>query len=246
MPTPRSVYFDEAGPATLRDLATPLLRYRRVSALVSVAGVVATLILATLAAPTWDATMKILVTRERAPAVGGAVSGRASTIQSSVSENDVYSAMLLLESREVLEEVITRAALLPPALSANGGAAHQARLARAVDALDRAINVTPVHKTAVLEVTYRAHDPAQAARVLEVLAQVCTARLLAQPASPGPRQSFTEQTERARAELRAALANLTERGAREGIVAVDTKRHPFGTLSDLEATLQGPNPRSRS
>jgi uncharacterized protein involved in exopolysaccharide biosynthesis len=182
--------------------------------------------------------MTILVTREGPRAFVGTGSAGASSTQSAVNDNDVYSEMQRIESRDVLEEVVTRAELLPSEPSADSGARHRARLARAVHELRGALSVQPLRNTAMLEVTYRARDPVQAARVLDILAHVYRARHLALAPAPGARQFFTEQTKRVRAELTAAEAKLTEFSAREGGVAEIGERATLEALFGFEATLQ--------
>jgi uncharacterized protein involved in exopolysaccharide biosynthesis len=216
----------------MRDLVSPLFRHRQGSALVFIAGIAATLTMAALATRTWDAQMTILVTRE-SPMVGTVPAGAAA-----VNDTDVHSEMQRIESRDVLEEVVTRAELLPSEPSADSGARHRARLARAVHELRGAISVQPLRNTAMLEVTYRARDPVQAGRVLDILAHIYRARQLAGASTSGADQFFSEQTERVRAELKAAEAKVANLRARQGSVAAAGAGATFDALSEFEARLQ--------
>ena len=116
---------------TLRDIATPLFRHRKLVFLTFLALVLGTVLGIILLPKDYEASMKILVKRER---VDAAVSPGRDTVMSNpgdVTEEELNSEVELLKSRDLLEKVVVSCNLqdarsgplwnrLFPAAAANG------------------------------------------------------------------------------------------------------------------------------
>src|SRR4029434_344280 len=96
------------GP-TLRDVLTPIFRHKRAGILTAMALFTGTTVMVLLSPETYEAEMKILVTRERmdpsshpnAPPPG----------RTDVTEDELNSEVELLKSRDLLEQVALAAGL---------------------------------------------------------------------------------------------------------------------------------------
>ena len=223
-------------PRTLsrRDVVRPVFRYRRLGLGLFLS---LTLVLATIALfwpARYEAALKILVKRERADPVLSADRDPGSPGRLVVSDSEVYSEVELLKSRDLLAAVVKEAGLVAPV---EGKTIDQVALAQAVRTLESRLTVAPARKTTVIEVSYWARDPQQAARVLTVLSQRYLEKHLEVHRPEGSREFFADQTERLRAELTAAQTRLVEFGRQHQVVsAAVEKDSSLQQLAAFEAT----------
>jgi uncharacterized protein involved in exopolysaccharide biosynthesis len=239
---------------TLRDVVAPVFRQRRLATLIFAGIFVGAILTALLLPRKYEAEMKILVNRERVdpvvtpnpdmPVPAGPLAA--------ISEEDMNSEVELLKSRDLLEKVA-----LDCALTAQSGTAwdrfveragdslrgvkptDQTRLARTVQKLGDRLVVDPLRKTTLIRVTYAAHDPQLAARVLQTLATLYQEKHAAVHRPAGTFGFFDQETERYRNELASAETNLNDFDSREGIVsAAAQKQLVLQQLSQFDAELQ--------
>lgn len=230
---------DPAHLPTVRDLAVPLFRYRRTSAFVFIGVVAAALVAAVLVSRTYEGRMRILVNRERLDSVVSSDAQSSSAARLDISENELYSEVELLTSRDLLEAVAKASGLVDAVPASGPGETDAARLARAVRRMRAALDARPLKKTTLIEVTYRSRDPQQAFRVLDELARLYLAKHLAIHRPPGARQFFADQTARLQSELRSAEGRLNEFTSREHVVSAAGEREStLQKLSEFEATLE--------
>ncbi len=215
---------------TVRDAVRPLFRQRS-------AGLrTFALLLGIVALVTWfwpneyTAEMKILVKRDRLDVA----TGETRQPPPEVTDNDVNSEVVLLKSRDLLEDVAVASHLVA------ASARHdQLALSRAVLDLDRHLTVDPVRKTALIDVRYSSRDPQRAASVLGNLARLYLEKHLAVNRPSGAREFFDQQATRLRGELAAAEQRLVDFRKQQDIAsATSEKDSTLQKLADFQATQE--------
>src|SRR5262245_34956652 len=130
---------------TLRQLVIPLFRHRT-AVVVTFAVVGAAAVLAIVLMPrVYEAEMKLLVNRERADTIMTANAQAQGPAPAEISEGELYGEVELIQSREVLERVVSAIGidrLLPPDRQPDGP--QQARMAAAVAAVRDDLTVDPL------------------------------------------------------------------------------------------------------
>lgn len=217
-----------------RDVVRPLFRYRRFALRLFLA-LAALSVAAALAWPTrYVSEMKILVKRDRAEPMLTPDRDAPLTASREVSDNDIYSEVALLKSRDLLKDVARASGLVP-----KGAQADAVTLARAVGALDAHLDIAPIRRTALIDVAYQSDDPRQAAQVLEALSRLYLEKHLAVHSTPGAHDFFTQQAERLRKELEAAEARLADFGREHHVVAAESERDStLQRLAEFQANLE--------
>jgi len=221
-----------------RHLVRPIFRYRRIG--VAVFGLMSTAVVA--CALLWPASyrsqMKILVTRERMDPVLRADGNTGTGPAADVTDNDVFSEVELLKSRDVLEQVARNAGLVAP----QSGGGDTIALARAVQGLASGLKVQPAKKSTIIEVSYESRDPQQAARVLTTLSQAYLDKQLAVRRPSGSRDFFAQQTERLRTEVQRAQQQLVAFGKEHGLISAsaekDSALQQIAAFEAIEAQLR--------
>src|SRR5689334_3437203 len=130
---------DDAEPTlqlpTLRQLVIPLFRHRT-AVLVTFAVLAAAVVLVMVLLPrVYQAEMKLLVNRERVDTIMTSNAQSQGTVPAEISEGELYGEVELIQSREVLERVVTAIGLdrfLPERFASEPA---QARMAAAVEAV---------------------------------------------------------------------------------------------------------------
>jgi uncharacterized protein involved in exopolysaccharide biosynthesis len=252
--TPRPHFTHDALPLTLRDLAMPVFRQRRLALLVFVGVLVGAVLSALLLPREFEAEMKILVNRDRVDTVVTPDPNAAEVVAPvpAVSEEDINSEVELLKSRDLLENVVTTSGLgarkysawerfveRAGGLAGGTGSTPEARLARSVRDFENRLVVDPLKKTTLIRVAYASHDPQLSARVLQTLAALYQEKHAAVHRPTGTFSFFDQQASRYRDELAAAETQLTDFDGRENVVApAAQKQLVLEQLSQFEAELQ--------
>jgi uncharacterized protein involved in exopolysaccharide biosynthesis len=243
-----------ALPLTLRDIAMPIFRQRRLVSLLFL-GIFLGAVLSGLLLPRkYQAEMKILVNRDRVDAVVTPDPSAAEIVSPVmvVSEEDLNSEVELLKSHDLLEKVVLDSGLQSRQDSAwsrtvervgdalrGSRPTPQTRIARSVQALDDRLVVEPLSKTTLIRVAYTSRDPELSARVLQNLARFYLEKHAAVHRPAGTFNFFDQQTNRYREELAAAEARLTDFDSKEGVAAPAVQKQlALQQLSQFEADLQ--------
>jgi uncharacterized protein involved in exopolysaccharide biosynthesis len=160
---------------TLRDLATPLFRYKRVllTTFLFVFGAVAFLGLAYLRR--YESHMVIQVSRARLAPL--ATTDAANQTPFDLTDREVNSEAELIRTYDLLQKVVLANGMQN---THGGGFFHffpsrrteADRVERAVQALGSQLHVEAVPHTNLIKVTYRSSDPAQTYTVLKSLARL--------------------------------------------------------------------------
>jgi uncharacterized protein involved in exopolysaccharide biosynthesis len=219
---------DDAEPTlqlpTLRQLVIPLFRHRT-AVLVTFAVLAAAVVLVMVLLPrVYQAEMKLLVNRERVDTIMTSNAQSQGTVPAEISEGELYGEVELIQSREVLERVVTAIGLdrfLPERFASEPA---QARMAAAVEAVRDDLTVDPIRKTTMSRVAYKSQDPQLAARVLKELATVYLEKHLAVRRPAGAYDFFTQQTQRYTEELDTAQRAQAAFAQRERVVAPTTEK----------------------
>jgi uncharacterized protein involved in exopolysaccharide biosynthesis len=229
---------------TLRDLLAVGFRHRRLMALSFLGTFIGAVLVAFLLAPQYEARMKILVQHERVDPVVTAEPNAMPVVNSvqSVTEEDMNSEVELITSRDLLEKVVETCGLAnrPSLLDFLNPKEKDLRTARAVRRLDNDLDVEPVKKSNIIEVTYATPDAQLSASVLNTLGKEYLAKHLTVRRPPGAFKFFQQQTERYGKELAAAEAHLADfsRDPSHGGVAPQVQRDfVLQSATDLETTL---------
>jgi len=226
---------------TLRELAMVVFRQRRI--FLSVAGVVgvATLIYAVFGSQ-YLAHMKVLVGRGRvdAPMTAGQ-NAPIDLARMVVTEEELNSEVELLKDDEVLRKVVEATDL------AKHDWLHFLRpwettgekVERAARRLAKKINVEPVKKTNLIDVSYGSTDSSRAARVLEILASVYREKHLEVYRPSGEFHFFEQQSGESRQQLEEAQQKLRQFMLSRGVVAATQQRDlALQRLSDVDASYR--------
>lgn len=215
---------------SLRDLAAPLFRRKRVLMITFLAVLVAGILAAVLKPPQFTSHMAILVNRERLdPLVSTQSTTQLVTNGNPVPEEEINSEAALLKSRDVLEKVVLANGLdkrhgnsLLDLLRPKQDEAD--RTARAVQSLAKHIKVDTGTKTNMIEVSYSSPDPRLSYGVLNTLGTLYMEKHVAVHRPPGSYQFFAQEAQKYREALEASEGRLRDFQKQRGAAAPDLER----------------------
>ena len=225
---------DEGRAPTLRELVTPIFRYKLAG--LAVAGLVmaVTVLLIVFTPSTYEAEMKFLVKRDRADAVVSVGASPATPGRPDVSEDEMNSEVEVLKGQDLLSQVAVAAGLAPSPTPANAGEVESA-----VRSLKRELRISPIRRTTLIQASYSSTDPDRTVRVLEQLAKLYLEKHLTLHRLPGAYEFFSEQAVRFRDELSQAEARLLEYSQSQRVVLADVEREStLRQLAQFEAAFQ--------
>ncbi|RPJ82908.1 MAG: hypothetical protein EHM13_08300, partial [Acidobacteria bacterium] len=221
---------------TLRDLAQPIFRQRRVviGCLLVVSLGVATAVL--LSPRVYEAELKILVKRDRVDSVVTGTSEQPGAGNLEVSEQDLMSEVELLKGRDLLERVVQVARLHERPMVRERSRTPTEAVAIATSELRRDLTIQPIRKTRMVSVSYRSEDRNTAQHVLDTFSRLYLEKHLAVRRPPGVHDFFTAQAEQSLKELRGARAQLDEFTARTHVVSAEAEKQTvLEKLGEFEA-----------
>jgi uncharacterized protein involved in exopolysaccharide biosynthesis len=239
---------------TTRDFLAIGFRQRRLI-ITTFLGVLAAVILIALILPKqYESQMKILVRHERAEAVVTVERESPQQFRTEVSEEELESEAELLKSKDLLSKVVVACDLQKEvgnslwisisskvlrASDDTAGAVTDERISRAVLVLEKNLDVRPIKLTNLISVSYKAADPYQAARVLNIISSLYLEKHLAMHRAPGVFDFFHQQAEEYRNALVKSEARLADFGRREGVVSPTlTREITIHKLGEFEAASQ--------
>ena len=211
-----------------------LFRHKTLIGIVFLVGLALTLAFALLLPAQYRSSMKILVKNERADVV---VSAEATTSvdRSAVREEAINSEIQLLHSKDLLQQVVVKCkldALEGGTQPGNAAAIEQATL-RLLDGLE----ITPVKKSDIIEVSYSSKKPELPAMILQQIAESYLDKHLRTHHTPGTYDFFKSQSEGYGKRLREAKAKLAAMHERLKLVDLEEqKRLNLTKLVELEST----------
>jgi len=227
---------------TFRELLTVLFARKFLIAMIFVAIVGAGMAVTLLTPPTYESSMKLLVTRDRIDPQVSPAESRTDVVRGEISDEDFNSEMEILQSRQVLEAVVNELGLARG--QADGSidwlSAARARAAsfyrslhkqgeptpmeRAVNRVADSIEVISVKKSRIIKVTCRDSEPERAAQLLSALYRRYTDYHLKLHQNSQAAQVFHEQTEEFNRKLNDATEKLKRFDAESGVTVAASQK----------------------
>jgi uncharacterized protein involved in exopolysaccharide biosynthesis len=219
--SPRTTREDRVN-FTLRDLAAPLFRRKRVLILTFLFVFAAAMLLGLVRLHKYESHMAILVSRERLDPLVSTEATNQTANTPALTDQEVNSEAELLKSRDLLEQVVIANEIQKPRGRSLLSFLHPKqteadRVARAVRALATQIQVETPSKTNLIEVTYSSSDPAVAYGVLNSLSSLYLDKHATVHRPPGSYQFFAQQAQSYKTALESAEAGLRAFGQTEGV-----------------------------
>jgi uncharacterized protein involved in exopolysaccharide biosynthesis len=236
---------------TLRDIATPIFRHPKLVVLTFLALLSSTVVGIILLPKDYQAKMKIFVKRERVDAAVSPGRDAVMSTTSEVTEEELNSEVELLKSRDLLEKVVVSCnlqdsrsshfwdRLLPTAAASESadGKDTAKKISLAVLALESKLQIEPLKKTDLIQVTYDSPDPQLAARVLRTLGSLYLEKTVEVHRPPGAFEFFQAESQHYDQELQTAEAQLTKFDHDKGVADPQLEKQiALQKLSEFEAT----------
>jgi uncharacterized protein involved in exopolysaccharide biosynthesis len=226
---------------TLRELAMVVFRQRRI--FLSVAGlVVGAALLYVVFGNQYQGHMKVLVGRGRVDApMSAGQNAPVDLTRMVITEEELNSEVELLKGEEVLRKVVETTDLaqhdwlhfLRPWDS------DDKKVERAVRRLARKIDVQPVKKTNLIDVSYGSTDPSRASQVLQTLAGVYREKHLEVYRPSGEFRFFEKQSEESHQQVEDAQGKLRQfMSSRNCVAAAQQRDLALQRLSDVDASYR--------
>ena len=199
--------------STLRDLAAPLFRRKRVLIVIFLFVFALAAFLGLRSWHKYESHMVILVTREQLGPVVPAEAANQIAPAPALTDREVNSDAELLKTSDLLEQVVLANGLQ----NAHGNdlpnfflpqQTREDRIARAVRALASQMQVETSPKTNLIKVTYSSSDPDLAYGVLKSLGKLYVAKHTQIHRPPGSDQFLTQRAQNYKAALEDAEAGL--------------------------------------
>ncbi len=171
--------------------------------------VAASVVFALTAPRKYESRMKVLIKRERADPVVSTDASRA-FVRSDVTESDVNSEIELITNQDLLRQTVLKHNLHRFESEYNEAAPEKA-VDRAIVRLTRNLDVTPVRKASIIQVTYTSGEAARSAAVLSTIAELYLQDHLRLHRTPGAHKFFrvhAEDYSRQLAEAQQKLASF--------------------------------------
>lgn len=222
------------APISLRQLVSIFFRNKALAVFLFL-GIFSTVALVTALVPRrYEARMKLLVKNERAELVVSPGGGVSTGFQGEVDEKRINSEIELLNSADVLAEATRKSGL---ALPKNGGDASAAAVEEAARRLQKEIEIIPVRKSNVIQVTYRSSTPERASRVLTELSKAFLDAHLMVHKTPGAQEFYREQVDHYAQELKNAEKRLMDFKIRNGAGSL-LERLELGLRKSTESDVE--------
>ena len=158
----------------------------------------------------YESEMKFLVNNERADMVITSGANPSPAPPAEVNETEVNSEIELLRSRDILERIVLDHGLYLPFERNAAGMPSRKSIERATDKLNKALSVSAMRKTNIIDVTYGDTDPNSAIGVLQDIGQRYLAAHLVAHSAPGTEEFFRVQVFHFAKELMVARTALSD------------------------------------
>lgn len=246
-PNLESVFVQKSDP-TLRDMLAPLFRRKGTFAYTFCGIMLGTMVAAFILNGTHKATMEILVNEQRLDPSVTPQSTQGQSAAPAVTDYDLGSEIELLKSPDLLQQVVTAAGLADRERKSFTALLHRGAdeawfNARAVDHLHSKLDISPVSKSDLIEVDYKASDPHVAYSVLQTLGKLYLAKHLEVHRPQGSYAFFSSETrkyQQALADSEARLADFTKAmgTASPDVQRTDLAQQVVNAISTLQSTQQ--------
>jgi uncharacterized protein involved in exopolysaccharide biosynthesis len=218
-----------------RDLIAALFRQRRVILAAFAVAILAVLV-SGMWRPKYEAHMKILVRRQRTDAVVSTYATEPNQFSDQVSEEDLNTEVELLNSEDLLREVVLKTGLAGASSSTSDPTGNK-KIARAIFILSKGLTISPVRRSNVISVNYVTTDPHKAVEVLNALASAYLDKHMEAHRSSGESDFFDQQAKQYKDGMNAAQEKLVDFTNGTGVVSAEFQRDSaLRQASDFDAT----------
>jgi uncharacterized protein involved in exopolysaccharide biosynthesis len=227
---------------SIRSIASAVFRKKWLVIASFATAVVAAGLFAYLIPDKYESRMKILVRnmRAEAPVTAGT---EAPVDRNEVSESQIVSEIELLKSRDLLEKLVKETNLVKT--DADGAENHQ-EIEKAVFKLEKDLQITPIKKANIIEVSYASTSPETVALVLTRLSELYFDKHLQVHHPPGAYAFFKDQADAYQKELRGSENQLSAFQQQQNVVAIEQQKELILTkmveanskLQDLNGAIQ--------
>ncbi len=228
---------------SLRDAVAGLFRKKWLILITLLTTLTATVVFALLTPDKYESRMKLLIKNMRTEAPVTAGNERVAD-KSEISESQINSEMEMLKSRDLLEEVVKQTNLARPEV--DGAEITPKEVEKAIYKLEKDLQITPVKKTDIIEISYSSQSPETSAFVLSKLAELYLEKHLRLHRMPGTSEFFEKQAGQYEQELRSAENNFSRFQQQKGVVAIDQQKQinvsklaeANSKIKDLDGSIQ--------
>jgi|SRR5271169_2012605 len=235
-----SAHGNAAYSISAKDILGIGFRHKRTIAVCFSAVFLGAVLVGVLTPASYKAHTKLLLKRERVDPVISPGQEAQVVMQNEVSEEDLNSEVELLESDDVLQQVVVTSGLQNrPSWLSFGKANPAERIAQATKRLRSSLQVEVMKKTNLISITYSGSDPQLTASVLRNLNDVYIQKNAEVHRPQGQFKFFEQETERYKAELGQAEQQLKKFASEQGGVAPQIARdQTLQKLTEFSATLE--------
>ena len=205
-----------------RELIAAMFRQRRVI-LAAFALAIAVVLLSGIWVPKYEAHMKILVRRQRNDAIVSTYRTEPFQFSDQVSEEDLNTEVELLNSSDLLRQVVLKTGMAPMPASP-GDVAGQRRVSKAMLKLSKGLTIEPVHKSNVIQVHYVTTDPHKAVDVLNALEAGYMEKHMQAHRSSGESAFFDQEAQQYKDRMDDAQEKLVNFTKGTGVVSAELER----------------------
>jgi uncharacterized protein involved in exopolysaccharide biosynthesis len=227
---------------SVRDLLVVGFRHKRTAMLCFFGILLGTILFVIFGAARYTATTKFLVDRERMDPVVSPETTNPVMMRTPVTEEELNSEIELLQSRDVLRQVViacglnNRKSLSEYVL---GPATPEVRIEKATDRLGSALDIAAGKKSDLIEVSYTSDSAQLSAHVLQALGDAYIQKHSAVHTPPGQAQFFDKETARYKSNLAEAEEQLKQFSSEQNGVAPTVARDLFlQKLTEFHLSLQ--------
>jgi uncharacterized protein involved in exopolysaccharide biosynthesis len=208
---------------TLRDIATLLFRRKWMILLLFSLIMGATVAAALLLPDKYQSRIKILVKNARADIVISPDTNNSASTGSNITETQINSEIALLNSKDLLEDVVRQSGL-----DKKEGSSLWTRSAPSVEKsvlqLEKELTIIPVKKADLIEISYVANSPEAAALVLQNLANLYLEKHLKLHRPPGAHEFFQAQADQYGQQLRESEARLAAFQQQRNVISLEQEK----------------------
>ena len=189
----------------------------------------------------YKVSTKFLVERARVDPIVSTTSQNAAQVRAEVTEEELNSEAELLQSGDVLRQVVLNAGLKRRSWTRFLfiKETDEEQIAKAVIRLQKELKIEPIKKSNLISVSYSSSDPNTAVKVLQTLDEAYLQKNQAVHHPPGEFQFFNQETENYKKNLADAETQLKTFSEQEGGVSPQLARDiTLQKLNEFNGTLQ--------
>jgi uncharacterized protein involved in exopolysaccharide biosynthesis len=229
---------------TMKDILGIGFRHKQKMIVCFCAIVVGAILVSIIMPPTYKAHTKLLLKRERVDPVISPGQEAPVMMQNEISEEELNSEVELLESDDVLRQVVVNCGLQNrrPSIWQRLGLQKsdpQEDIAKATTQLRAELQVSAIAKTNLISLSYSSDDPKKAANVLKNIDEIYITSNAEVHRPHGQYKFFEQEAERYQSELKDAEQQLKQFAAESGGVAPQIARdNTLAKLSEFTGSLE--------